>query len=173
MKKDNFVSIGKIVRSQGRRGELRFKPYFEISKKLFFSRIIVKNKEIPVEFQVESLRPLKDFYIIKLKGIDTIAQAGDLVGEIIFLRENDLFPLEKDEYYYFHITGCAVILTNGEKIGEVEDFISMCDNELLVVRGKGAEIYIAFTADICREVNLNKKEIVIDPPKGLLDLNEI
>jgi 16S rRNA processing protein RimM len=95
------------------------------------------------------------------------------VGEIIFLREKDLLPLEKDEYYYFHITGCSVILTNGVKIGEVENLINVRDNELLVVRGRGSEIYIPFTADICREVNLNRKEIVIDPPKGLLDLNEI
>jgi 16S rRNA processing protein RimM len=95
------------------------------------------------------------------------------VGETAFLREEDLLPLEKDEFYSFQITGCAVILKNGIKIGEVEDLINMRGNELLVIKGKRDEIYIPFSADICKEVNLKKKEIVIDPPEGLLDLNEI
>jgi len=31
-----LVTIGKFIRSQGKRGELRFKPYFEHSLKHFF-----------------------------------------------------------------------------------------------------------------------------------------
>jgi 16S rRNA processing protein RimM len=95
------------------------------------------------------------------------------VGEIVFLREEDFLPLEKDEFYSFQITGCAVILTNGAKIGEVEGLISASDNDLLVVKGKKAEIFIPFSAGICKDVNLKRREITIDPPEGLLDLNEI
>jgi ribosomal 30S subunit maturation factor RimM len=47
------------------------------------------------------------------------------------------------------------------------------DNDLLVVEKEGKEILIPFTAVICLEVNLKKKEIVIDPPEGLLELDEI
>jgi len=42
-----------------------------------------------------------------------------------------------------------------------------------VVGRKPREILIPFTKDICVEVNLEKRKIVIDPPQGLLDLNEI
>jgi ribosomal 30S subunit maturation factor RimM len=36
LKKGNLVSIGKIIRSQGKRGELRIKPYLEHPLKPFF-----------------------------------------------------------------------------------------------------------------------------------------
>jgi ribosomal 30S subunit maturation factor RimM len=42
-----------------------------------------------------------------------------------------------------------------------------------VVEGEGKEILVPFSADICASVNLEKREIVIRPPEGLLDLNEI
>ena len=35
------------------------------------------------------------------------------------------------------------------------------------------EILIPFTKSICLEINLDKKEIVADPPDGLFELNEI
>lgn len=39
-------------------------------------------------------------------------------------------------------------------------------------KGK-AEIYIPFSRTICPEIDVRAKRIVIDPPDGLLDLNEI
>jgi len=35
------------------------------------------------------------------------------------------------------------------------------------------EILIPFNQDICPDVDIVQKRIVIDPPDGLLDLNEI
>ncbi len=35
------------------------------------------------------------------------------------------------------------------------------------------EIYIPFNRSICSEIDVAAKRIVIDPPDGLLDLNEI
>jgi len=55
----------------------------------------------------------------------------------------------------------------------VKDVLLIKDNDLLVV-GKGEEeIYVPFTESICVEINLENKEIIIDPPQGLLELDEI
>jgi len=42
-----------------------------------------------------------------------------------------------------------------------------------VVGPRTKEKLIPFNQDICLEVNLRERKIVIDPPQGLLDLNEI
>lgn len=47
------------------------------------------------------------------------------------------------------------------------------ENDLLVVEHEGREILIPFTSEICVHVDLDKREIVIDPPEGLLELDEI
>jgi ribosomal 30S subunit maturation factor RimM len=46
-------------------------------------------------------------------------------------------------------------------------------NSLLIVNKKGQEILIPFHQSICKEVDIARKEIRIDPPEGLLDLDEI
>jgi len=95
------------------------------------------------------------------------------VGEEALLPEEELQPLKKDYYYLFQIIGCSLVTKSGEKIGKVEDVLSVNNNDLLVVSKESREIFVPFTKGICIQVNLGKKEIVIDPPEGLLDLNEI
>jgi len=144
-----------------------------LRRNLFFSRVFLRQKGVLEEFQVESLRPYKNSYIFKLKGIDSIAEAREVVGQEILLPEEELNPLEKDHYYLFQVIGCSVFSKSGQKIGKVVDFVSVPQNDLLVVKKGKQEIYIPFTADLCVQVNVNKGEIVVDPPEGLLELNEI
>lgn len=144
-----------------------------LCKSLFFSRVYLRQKGDLEEFQVESLRPYKKSYILKLKGINTVAEAREVVGQDILLPEEELDPLEKDYYYLFQIIGCSVFSKSGKTIGKVIDFVSVPQNDLLVVKKGKQEIYIPFTVDICIQVKMNEREIVVDPPEGLLELNEI
>ncbi len=122
---------------------------------------------------MESFRPCKDFYILKLRGIDTLEQALELVGQEILLPEDELQTLEEDSYYFFQVVGCSVVTKGGEKIGIVRDLWSIPENDLLVVKKGKKEILIPFSRSICLEVNLERKEILVDLPEGLSDLNEI
>jgi 16S rRNA processing protein RimM len=84
-----------------------------------------------------------------------------------------LQSLEKDNFYSFQIIGCSVVTQRGKQIGSVSDLVWVKDNNLLVVTQGKKEILIPFTHSVCLEVDLKKKIIRIDPPEGLLELNEI
>lgn len=140
---------------------------------LFFSRVFLQRIGGWEEFRVESFRPYKGSHIIKLQGIDSLQRAREIVGQEVLIPEEELPPLKEDHYYHFQILGCRVITKNGEEIGIVEDLLTIPDNDLLVINGEKGQAFIPFNKDICVQVNLDKKEIVIDPPEGLLDLNEI
>jgi len=114
-----------------------------------------------------------DFCVLKLRDIQTLDQAEEYVGQEMVLPEKDLQPLGKDLYYIYQLSECSVITRTGEKIGTVKDMMFIKGNDLLVVEKGGREIYIPFAESICVEVNLERKEIVIDPPEGLLELDEI
>lgn len=167
-----MVSIGKIIKSQGRRGELRLRLYSRPGG-FFFSRIFLKKKEIAQEFQVEALRPYKEDYILKLREVNSLDRALELTGEEIFLTEDELRTLEDGNFYYFQIIGCTVIKKSGEKVGVVRDLWPIRENELLVVRKGNNEMLIPFAKPICLEINLERREILVDLPPGLSDLNEI
>jgi 16S rRNA processing protein RimM len=144
-----------------------------ITRSLFFSRVFLKNREILQELEVGSHRPFREHCIIKLQGIHTLDQAREFAGKEIWLPEEDLQRLEDGQYYFFQLIGCSVVKKNGDSIGLVKDVIIVKNNNLLVVEKGIEEIYIPFSESICVEINLVNKEIIVDPPKGLLELNEI
>ena len=139
----------------------------------FFSRIFFEEKGTLTEAQVESYRFYKNFCIAQLKGVSSISHAQGYVGKEVFVQEEDLFPLDKDQYYLHQLIGFDVTNKSGEIIGRVKDALFVTGNELLVIENEGKEFYIPFTQSICLEVDHKTKKIVIDPPEGLLDLNEI
>lgn len=58
-------------------------------------------------------------------------------------------------------------------MGKVTDMLAIPENDLLVVEKEGKEVLVPFTSEICIRVDAEKKRIVIDPPPGLLELDEI
>ena len=66
-----------------------------------------------------------------------------------------------------------MVTKEGARAGSVKDIFFLEGNDPLVVKKGGGEILVPFTAAICVEVNLEERKIVIDPPEGLLDLDEI
>ena len=95
------------------------------------------------------------------------------MGQECMLPEEDLSHLEEDKYYLFQLVGSSVFTESSEKVGIVRDVLFIKDNDLLVIEREGKEILIPFTVAICTLINLEKKKIVLKPPEGLLDLNEI
>ncbi len=61
----------------------------------------------------------------------------------------------------------------GREVGRIKDLITVSGSDLLVVESGEREILIPLIGTICREFDLQNRRVVIDPPEGLLDLNEI
>ena len=95
------------------------------------------------------------------------------MGLECLLPEEELSQLEEGQYYLFEVVGSSVFTESGQRVGVVSDVLFIESNDLLVVERGTDEILIPFTISICSSVNLEKREIVIKPPEGLLDLNEI
>jgi len=96
-----------------------------------------------------------------------------MVGLEVLLPDEGFQDLEKDNYYVFQIIGCSVVTTSGEEVGTVTNLWLIPENDLLVVTKGKTEVLIPFSHSVCLEIDLKLKKIKIDPPEGLLDLNEI
>lgn len=142
---------------------------------IFFSGIYVESEGELKKYRVEHLLKRGDVYILKLKEINSISEAFSLKGRGLFLPEEDLKFLADGEYFAFQLQGCQVITEQGQLIGEVIDIWFIPNNELLIVKKKGTdnEVLVPFQESICVEVDLSQKKIVISPPEGLLEIDEI
>jgi len=67
------------------------------------------------------------------------------------------------------------VTVSGRDVGRVVDLWEVGESTLLVVdSGQDRdEVLIPFTRSICVAIEPQARRIVIDPPEGLLDLNEI
>ena len=168
-----MISVGKILRSQGNRGEVRLKFYDNSLVELSALGTLFIGKEGELrEFELEFFTPRGKFFQVKLAGVNSLSQADSLTGLEVFVPQESLKPSEAGRYYLFELKGCSVLSLKGEVIGKVVDVLSVPANDLLVIDREGKEILVPLHESICRQVDLAKKEIRIDPPAGLLDLNE-
>ena len=177
MKKCDYISLGQIVKPQGNKGEVRALLHTAEGKKsLERSREVhLQLKEESCKLEIESIKEIsgkEEIVSIKFKGVENIAQAYKLVGFQIKIKKENLQQLEEGEYYFFQLKDCIVKDRKNRVLGKVVDLLSAGENELLVVKGE-KEILIPFVEPICLQVDIEKKEIIVDPPDGLLNLDEI
>ena len=169
-----MITVARILRSQGQNGELRLRFFYITPTDCSGLKSVFIGREGDLrEYAVESVVLRGKNFDLKLEGVDSLSQADRLAGLDVLVPEEALKEREKDEYFLFQLIGCSVIDGHGKMTGRVKDVLSAGSGDLLVVEGEGKEILIPFHESICLEVDVPGKRIRIDPPEGLLDLNEI
>jgi 16S rRNA processing protein RimM len=83
-----------------------------------------------------------------------------------------LAPLPGGTFYRHHLIGCQVETVSGQPVGTVSDVEGTVAGSRLVIEGPRGEILIPLATEICRAIDVDAKRIVIEPPAGLLELNE-
>jgi 16S rRNA processing protein RimM len=169
-----LITVARILRSQGKDGELRLRfSYIAPTDCSGLKSVFIGREGDLREYAIESLVPHGKDFDLKLEGVDSLSQADCLAGLDVLIPEETLKEREKDEFFLFQLIGCSVIDGLGKTIGLVKDVLSAGRSDLLVVEREEKEILIPFHESICIEVDVPGKRIRVDPPAGLLDLNEI
>lgn len=170
MNTEPLVAVAHLVRARGIKGELvaiPLNPHRERFSQL--KRVLVNGAEL----EVERVWWHGDRLILKFRGIDTRSQAeaiSAISGTEVNVPVLERAPLPDDEFYLSDLVGCQVFeRASGRSVGTVSGWQEPGGPPLLELAG--SPILIPFARAICREIDLARKRIVIDPPEGLLDLN--
>ena len=169
-----MITVARILRSQGQKGELRLRFFHITPGDCSELRSVFVGREGDFrEYAIESLTLRGKDFDLKLEGVDSLSQADRLAGLDVFIPEETLKQREAGEFFLFQLIGCSVVDLQGKMAGRVKDVLSVGPGDLLVVERQGKEILIPFHESVCIEVDVPGKRICVDPPEGLLDLNEI
>jgi len=107
---------------------------------------------------------------VDLAGIADREAAESLRGARVWIESAQLGVLQPGEYWAFQLIGCEVEDGAGRKIGRVREVRGTGAQDLLLVDGAdGAEHLIPAVQAWWREVDLERRRIVVDLPPGLLD----
>ena len=174
----DWLVVGIITSAHGIAGKLNIKPLSDFRERFTQPgrRWIQKNNEEPIAYNLLSgfQKPGKESFIIALEGIQDRNEADKLKKYKILVKSDDIPKLKENEFHLNQLLDLEVKLyveNKIEVIGKVVDLITE-NNNLIVVRlnQNNRNVLIPFVKEIVTTIDKKNKFLVINPPKGLLDL---
>jgi 16S rRNA processing protein RimM len=171
---DEMVLVGRIARPHGIRGHVFVNPETDFVEErftagaTFWTRSAGGDERLTVSAaRLQHGRP-----VVAFEGFSNVDDVRRLAGLELRVPEETLRPLADGAYYRHDLVGCAVETVAGERVGDVRRVEAGAAGSLLVIEGSRGEILIPFAADICVDVDVHARRIRVQPPDGLLDVNE-
>ena len=104
-----------------------------------------------------------------LEGVDDANAAEVLRGSVVMVVAAELPPLKEGEFYYFQLAGAEVRLTDGRRLGTIEDIMSTGAHDVWVVRDGEREVLVPVISDVVKAMDLDARRVTIEAVPGLLD----
>jgi 16S rRNA processing protein RimM len=170
----SFIAIARIVRTRGNKGEVLvesltdFPDRFDILEEVWLEFEDGRLEKTKLDFTWEH----KGRRILKFSGSDTISSAQKFVGCLVQIPREEAVRLPEGTYFDHDLIGCTVRDTQGKNLGFVADILRIAGNNQLVVRKGNREFLIPAVEKICTRISTEKKQIFVDPPEGLMDLDQ-
>lgn len=168
-----LLAVGRVARAHGVRGRILVAPYnpesegVELASALWLSR----DGAAPRRVEIERAERVHLGYLVALRGVDGRDAAERLRGEEVLVARDELPVLDADEVYAVDLVGMAVLDAAGVRRGQVTSLETAGRQELLAVRTEGGSDALVPLA-LLREVREAAREIVIDVPEGLFEVQE-
>ena len=179
-----LISIGKIVGTQGNKGEVKVFPLTDFPERFEKLKEVYLGKGRRAE--VEGFRYHKGRIILKFRGFDSLEKAQQLKDETIMLEEKDAVKLPQGSYFVHDIIGLDVFVLEGKYLGKIKEVLSTPGNDIYVIAppasgssspeepesGKSGqtekEILIPATKELVKKIDLEKRRMSISLMKGLI-----
>jgi 16S rRNA processing protein RimM len=169
-----MIGVARLLRAHGLGGEVFASPTTSDAETLFVPgrvfQVLEGGSGEPVELALEAARPHKGGYLLRFRGHVDREAAESLRGLEIGLPEQDLRPLEENEFFLHQLAGLEAWRTGGGRIGPVLDVYELGGQVLLGIEWEGRERLVPFRREMVERVDLEAGRVWIDPPAGLLEL---
>jgi 16S rRNA processing protein RimM len=164
------VCVARIGAAHGTRGEVKLWP-FTASAEAVGEYGPLETADGTRAFEIEALRPAKDFYVARLKGVTDRTAAERLCNTDLYVPRERLPAPEPDEFYHADLVGLDVLDTAGMVLGTVIAVHNFGAGDLLEIApaGGGETVMLPFTAAIVPTVEIAAGRIIVDAPAGLLE----
>lgn len=171
--------VGRVVKAHGITGELVVDVRTDEPEERFTPgnrlRLRPSRGESGRDVVIETARPHGGRLLVRLPGVSDRTAADALRGHLFVVDSGELPPIaDPDEFYDHQLEGLVVRTVAGSEVGTVAEVLHTGAGELLSVRAQdGAEILVPFVSAIVTSVSLADGIVEIDPPEGLLNLDDV
>ena len=166
------VVVARITKPHALTGEVVLESHTDVAGRLeqLRSYLLMHHGEVIRTLEVESYRFFNGRYVIKFRGINSRNDAEALRDKELAIPGQEVGELPTDHFFIHDLVGMMVYTKEGTQVGIVCNVMKTGGVDLLEV-GEEGKILIPFVDPICKEVDLEARRIIIDPPEGLLNVN--
>jgi 16S rRNA processing protein RimM len=169
---EDLVLVGRVARAHGNRGQVIVNLDTDFPDERFRIGAVLLVGPSGTARTIREVRFHHGRPVITLDGIETMNDAEALAGAELKVPAAAGGRLPERTYYHYDLIGCEVADQSGQPIGAVTRVEGTMEMSRLVVAGSHGEVLIPMVAEICTEIDVSGRRIVVNPPPGLLELNE-
>ena len=176
--KNEWLVVGLITSCHGINGQVKVQSLSDFEERFLKPgmRWLQKENEPPSEIELTSgfKQPGKEIFIIKFQGISTRNDAEQIKKYKILVKTNKLPSLKENEFHLLELIDMQVKTLENEElkiIGKVVNLENETNNLLVIKLCKNQkQVFIPFVEEIVPLIDKKNNFLIINPPKGLLDL---
>jgi 16S rRNA processing protein RimM len=166
-----LLEIGRIIRCHGLAGRVKVLSCLESQDVLDNLPEVHIGRKLgeTVPFSVDAVQPGREFFILKLGGIEDRDAAAKLVRSSVWMPSDKMEKLPEGEFYWRDIIGLRVVTEEGQILGRIESVFPTGSNDVYVCgRGK-EEILLPAIGEVIRKIDTDQGIMVIRLLKGLVE----
>lgn len=163
-----YIQVGKIVNTQGIKGELKIIPLTNEKERFEdFDRVFVgEDKE---ELSIDGIWYKKGFVIIKFDQYNNINDVLKYKEQFIYIDKKNAIKLPEDNYFIFDIVGLEVFDMENKYLGEVVDVLQNGGADIYVIKKEDKQYMVPAVKEFIKDINIERKCMIISPIEGLIE----
>jgi 16S rRNA processing protein RimM len=163
------ICVARIGAAHGTGGEVRLWP-FTTRAEAVAAYGPLQTADGTRAFEIEALRPARDFLVARLKGVTDRTAAERLRNTDLYVPRERLPVPELEEFYYADLIGLQAEDPTGRPIGGVVAVHNFGAGDILeIAPGSGGDtVMVPFSTAAVPRVEVSIGRIIVDLPEDLL-----
>ena len=164
-----LIECGKIVSTQGIRGEVRILPWCDSPEFLTsFKTLYAKGGTLKLD--IESMRVNKNVVVAKFKDINTVEEAQSMRNFVLYIERKNL-KLKKGTYLVCDLIGLDVVDLESKKVyGKLCDVTKTGARDVYHIKTpEGKELLFPAIPEVIKKTDIDSGVMEITALKGLFD----
>ncbi len=155
-----YFELGKILKPQGIKGEIKLKPYSDdLSKFSDLERVYFKNGDVYESVVVIKARTYKHFAYLALHGCEDRNAAELLRNKTLYIKREQAAKPEEGQHFLVDLEGLELSDENGIILGIVDNIMNTGAADIYNISGENNFMFAAAPGVI---LEVTKEKIVVD-----------
>jgi 16S rRNA processing protein RimM len=158
------ICVAQIGAAHGIRGEVRLRS-FTGDPTAVTSYGPLESEDGKQRFEIEALRPAKDVFVARLRGVADRDAAEKLTNLRLYVSRDKLPPAEEGEFYHADLVGLSAVTPDGAALGTVTAVLNFGAGDILEIKPAGGEpLLVPFTDTTVPDIDMKAGRMVVVPP---------